>query len=51
MSFKRVLPVEFLRIRPGQQRSYEGRYFVQVLPTFGVEREPHHMQYEWQPGQ
>jgi hypothetical protein len=25
--------------------------FVQVPPPFGVEGEPHHMQYEWQPGQ
>ncbi len=25
--------------------------FVQVPPPFGVEGEPHHMQYEWEPGQ
>src|SRR5204862_2283215 len=25
--------------------------FVQVPPPFGVEGEPHHMQYEWHPGQ
>jgi hypothetical protein len=25
--------------------------FVPVPPPFGVEGEPHHMQYEWQPGQ
>jgi hypothetical protein len=25
--------------------------FVQVPPPFGVEGEPHHMQYEWKPGQ
>jgi hypothetical protein len=25
--------------------------FVQVPPPFGVESEPHHMQYEWHPGQ
>src|SRR5205085_6084357 len=25
--------------------------FVQVPPPFGVESEPHHMQYEWEPGQ
>ncbi len=25
--------------------------FVQVPPPFGVEGEPHHMQYEWAPGQ
>ncbi len=25
--------------------------FVQVPPPFGVEGEPHHLQYEWQPGQ
>jgi len=25
--------------------------FVQVPPPFGVEGEPHHMQYEWNPGQ
>src|SRR3954468_11864839 len=25
--------------------------FVQVPPPFGVEGEPHHMQYEWQPGE
>ena len=25
--------------------------FVTVPPPFGVEGEPHHMQYEWQPGQ
>jgi hypothetical protein len=25
--------------------------FVEVPPPFGVEGEPHHMQYEWQPGQ
>jgi hypothetical protein len=25
--------------------------FVQVPPPFGVESEPHHMQYQWEPGQ